>query len=386
MTLFGKDNNPGTDTTATTPNIRGHAIPTGTITGFTNPVVEYVEIYVSGVPAAGIRLAVYEGGTVDDPDGATLVDEGLLPDLLTGWNRVTLDKSAITPGSNVIWIFFKTDGDPMNTVYSTVSTENEDFDNTAGVGRYQSVAVTNDPDVAYPGTWPADTGAETAFWYNLRISVIEREPFLASVDGDEFRDADTGIIILGQHFEGTQGTGKVEISDNITYGSGTVVEQTITAWAAGSITFTAVLGALAPGTPRYVWVTNNSGERNSIGHVVHFHRAKALALAASANIAASGEDTTFRLSAPASKTTGDFGGGRIQDDENPGDTVDIALDEYREDEWCMEALPAALNGGVYQFRVLLNGVVPTTSTEDPRWTIGAAAAAQQHPVTVGKIF
>jgi len=54
---------------------------------------------------------------------------------------------------------------------------------------------------------------------------------------------------------------------------------------------------------------------------------------ASPYIAASGENTSAQLSAPAGKSTADFGGGRIQDDENPGDAVDLAEDEYREDEW-----------------------------------------------------
>src|SRR5689334_4139275 len=58
-----------------------------------------------------------------------------------------------------------------------------------------------------------------------------------------------------------------------------------------------------------------------------------IVLSASSNITASGENTTAQLTAPSGKTTSDFGGGRIQDDENPTDAVDIGSNQYREDEW-----------------------------------------------------
>jgi hypothetical protein len=106
--------------------------------------------------------------------------------------------------------------------------------------------------------------------------------------------------------------------------------------------------------------------------------APAFRLVASDYIAAGGEDTTGQLTPPAS---GSFGGGRIQDDENPGDTVDLDTDEYREDEWCIRATSAAEDAATYQFRVLLGGAATTSASVDPRWTIGAGAAARQAIVT-----
>jgi len=95
----------------------------------------------------------------------------------------------------------------------------------------------------------------------------------------------------------------------------------------------------------------------------------AFILSASANIAAGGENTTAQLTAPASGT---FGGGRIQDDENPGDAVDPASNQYREDEWCMQATAAAIVGAVYEFRLVFdNEDLFDTYTVTPQWTIAA---------------
>lgn len=215
--------------------------------------------------------------------------------------------------------------------------------------------------------------------------VAPAAPTITDVDTDEvIDDKQTGVVITGTNFEAAQGTGKVEISDNATYGSGNVVEQTETAWGDTAITITVVLGGMAPGTPRYVWVTVDGGSRNPAGFVVHVHRAHAFGLAASANIAASGENTTARLTAPAGKSAGaDFGGGRIQDDENPGDTVNIAGSEYREDETCIEAVADAEVDAQYQFRLLLEGTVPDTISVDPRWTISTGAqTATPSPVVL----
>lgn len=193
---------------------------------------------------------------------------------------------------------------------------------------------------------------------------------ITDVDTDEdYDDAETGVVITGSVFEATQGTGKVEISDNAVYATGTKVAQTVTAWADTSITITGVLGTLTPG-PLWIWVTNDSAERN-VAFVVSVHRAKAFAMSLSANIAASGENTTGQLTAP---TAGTFFGGRIQDDENPADAVNPGSGQYLEDEWCIEALPASVDGETYQFRVLVDGVVQGTITVTPQLTISSGVS------------
>lgn len=104
--------------------------------------------------------------------------------------------------------------------------------------------------------------------------------------------------------------------------------------------------------------------------------AQPIIMAASANIAASGAPTTAQLAAPSGKSTTDFVAGRIQDDENPADAVDITVDDYSEFEWCLTAVSGlAVNGDVYQFRVTKNGVALDTYTVTPQWTIGTAGPA-----------
>lgn len=97
-------------------------------------------------------------------------------------------------------------------------------------------------------------------------------------------------------------------------------------------------------------------------------------LATSANITASGENTTAQLTAPSGKTTSDFDAGRIQDDENPSDTVDITADDYTELEWSLSATTDADPGDVYHFRVTANGTPLDTYTLTPTWTIPSSSS------------
>lgn len=90
-----------------------------------------------------------------------------------------------------------------------------------------------------------------------------------------------------------------------------------------------------------------------------------ITLAASSFIAASGENTTARLTAPAGKSSGaDFVAGRIWDDESGLDDVALANGKYTEDEFCLQAVSAngAVVSDVYSFRMvyLTSGGVPIT--------------------------
>lgn len=102
----------------------------------------------------------------------------------------------------------------------------------------------------------------------------------------------------------------------------------------------------------------------------------AITLAASSQITASGENTTAQLTAPSGKSTSDFDAGRIQDDENPADSVTISSDGYTELEWSLVANAAAVDSGVYQFRVykyletlnateITTGGTPSASIDNP---------------------
>ncbi|MCP4650974.1 MAG: PQQ-binding-like beta-propeller repeat protein [PVC group bacterium] len=84
-------------------------------------------------------------------------------------------------------------------------------------------------------------------------------PSISGVDPTSFMDSDTGIDISGADFGASQGTGILEIGDAATYAACvTKVSQTVTSWADDTITFTAVQGALTPGTV-YLYVTDDNG-------------------------------------------------------------------------------------------------------------------------------
>lgn len=128
----------------------------------------------------------------------------------------------------------------------------------------------------------------------------------------------------------------------------------------------------AAGSVAATTATVTSSINASITIALKPRTAEAILLAASANIAASGADTTVQLTAPSGKATSDFAAGRIADDENPLDLALIPVDDYTELEWCLTAVSGvASNSQVYEFRVTANGVALDTYSVTPTWTIGS---------------
>lgn len=95
----------------------------------------------------------------------------------------------------------------------------------------------------------------------------------------------------------------------------------------------------------------------------------------SGNIAAGGEATTARLTAPSGKTTSDFVTGRRWDDENGTDTIDITTDDYTEVGWLVGLSSAPVDGDYFDFRVYAGSSPLDTYTVTPRWTVGSGGAA-----------
>ncbi len=194
-------------------------------------------------------------------------------------------------------------------------------------------------------------------------------PDLNAVTPTPFDDAQTGVTATGSQFGASQGTGEVELGDSADHATATLVAQTVTAWADGSITFTADLGALAPGT-LWLFVTTNGG-LTSEGRPVQVRRAAAFTDSASPNITAAGADaTTARLTAPSGKSTSDFDAGRrVDDSATTPSTTTTGLD-YTEHEFALEATAAAVAAETYEFRLVRSdGTVLDTYTVTPEWTI-----------------
>ncbi len=91
----------------------------------------------------------------------------------------------------------------------------------------------------------------------------------------------------------------------------------------------------------------------------------------SAYISDSGEDTTYQLTPPGGKSASDFQAGKIRDNANPVDLIDLGLDKYTEIEFCMQAKDAAEQDSIYEFRITKSGIVLDTYTLTPQWTIGS---------------
>jgi len=116
----------------------------------------------------GPRLAIYVGGdTTDGPEGATLLHD-FGPTLDDGVNNQweTLDVSGFValPQNTLVWFVMKGDS---NTTMRYNDTVINDFH---ADGRHHSDGFNNDPDVAFPGTWPVEAGSMATWFYNLYIT------------------------------------------------------------------------------------------------------------------------------------------------------------------------------------------------------------------------
>lgn len=106
-------------------------------------------------------------------------------------------------------------------------------------------------------------------------------------------------------------------------------------------------------------------------------------IAVSANIAAGGEDTTARLTAPSGKSTSDFVTGRRWDNENGTDSLDLTTDDYSEVEWCIKLQSPAVGSDYYDLRVYNNDTALDTYTTTPRVTVSGSASLTATNITTG---
>lgn len=185
-----------------------------------------------------------------------------------------------------------------------------------------------------------------------------------SINGGGFASCD---VYLSDVATLAGGSNEVDISAAIDSQSGTLITLDLTSLTTELADIEDLISN--EGHDLFLIVDGTNGE-DSIAVTVH--RAKAWSLSASSNISASGDDTTAQLTSPSGKTNGDFGGGRIQDDESTTDAVDLTTDEYREDEWSITSTARAIDGETYEFRVLANGSEIETYSVTPEALIGSA--------------
>ncbi|RJQ43511.1 MAG: hypothetical protein C4538_12085 [Nitrospiraceae bacterium] len=147
-------------------------VMSGNAPSSSNMHLKSVSIYVGANHGDQVRLAVYTGGSLTaGPSGATLLyDFGTTSGSATNqWLTITYTGPDITiPSGQPVWIAYKSNGGGtgFDVRYSS-SASGSDFQ--TGRGRWNSVSVSTDDTVAYPATWPADSGSFSNYWYSAYI-------------------------------------------------------------------------------------------------------------------------------------------------------------------------------------------------------------------------
>lgn len=118
-----------------------------------------------------LRLAVYRGTNVNDPNGATLIWDAGQTSTISGASAVTYTiagNGSTISGGGVWWLSWKTQNTSLRlhglgSTFNDWHATNGRFDDTAGAGTDEN------PAVVWPATWP-HIGTEGNTWYNIWIT------------------------------------------------------------------------------------------------------------------------------------------------------------------------------------------------------------------------
>jgi hypothetical protein len=205
--------------------------------------------------------------------------------------------------------------------------------------------------------------------------------YSATASADATFDSDRLLVtVTAQNIDTGTATSRAVSASGITFGA--LTNRADTAVTNGNdhrhiVNTIPVSSGSGTVAPTYSYTISDSGS-GPTGFMVLRGRLPAATnevyIAASSNVAAGGEATTARLTAPSGKTTADFATGRRWDDENGTDTLDITSGDYTEVEWVLTTQAPATTDDYFDFRVYQDGSALDTYTVTPRWTIDAVAA------------
>jgi len=129
--------------------------------------IESLSFYVdtSGTANETMRVGIYEGGSLTNPEGANLIwDAGDLTAAASGWIKLTATANINWSRKTPTWIAWR--GKPLFGIrYTSSSTASEDFQ--TGRGRWASTADTT--STAWPAVYPAG-GSFTNAWYSTYLT------------------------------------------------------------------------------------------------------------------------------------------------------------------------------------------------------------------------
>lgn len=193
---------------------------------------------------------------------------------------------------------------------------------------------------------------------------------------------DAVLVATGQRVDGATQASQSLTASGVTFGTRT--NRAATAVTTGNdhrhtVDTFAAISSTSDVDAAPTWAYTASAAASAGGVIVRLREYTAAIInevyvATSANITAGGEATTAQLTAPSGKSTSDFVTGRLWDDENGTDSIDITADDYTELEWCLHAQSPATNGDYFDFRVYAGAAALDTYTVTPRWTLGTGGA------------
>jgi len=343
---------------ATVPEVYG-TVTFGAIGTGANGTTTVAPSYPTGITAGQYLVCVITSGgtgspTPSTPSGWTLLATGASTDgtfgIDTGPRRVTVfGKEAVGTESGTLTVSI-TSGDTCRGTISrftksgsgtwTIEAQGGD-DSTSGTGFSATLASMN---------W--NTGDAVLVAVGQRVDTVTQSAQSLTATGVTFgtrtNRASTAVTTGNDHrhvidtFAAISGTSNVNAAPTWAY--------TGSAACSGGVVIVRLREYTAP-------VTNE------------------VYVAASANVTAGGEATTAQLTAPSGKSTSDFVTGRMWDDENGTDSIDITTDDYTELEWCLQAQSPSVDGDYFDFRVYAGASALDSYTLTPRWTLGSGGGA-----------
>jgi hypothetical protein len=118
-------------------------------------------------------------------------------------------------------------------------------------------------------------GARPTLWAKGDVYAIDEPVVIGNAEDESFTNGES-VTISGSGFGATQGSGRVVISPTDDIDGAGAVTQTVTSWSDTSITITAVRGALAYNTPKFLFIETDADVSNSAGYDVTFEPAASM--------------------------------------------------------------------------------------------------------------
>ncbi|MCP4568603.1 MAG: hypothetical protein GY841_13585 [FCB group bacterium] len=169
-------------------------------------ILRSVSILIGDNHGGQVRVAVYQGGSLaTGPDNATLLKDfgqttGSADDtwfeLLHEGDDITVNKT------DPLWVCVKGTGNNFSVRYKGTPAPTE-MDFQSAEGRFASGGeVDEDEDVAWPSTWPTDSGTFADFWYTWKLAYEIKAAFIP-LEGDFTEEDDlSGSLTIGVPLEG----------------------------------------------------------------------------------------------------------------------------------------------------------------------------------------